>query len=256
MLDLVALDGQDAGQDQGQNQGHDAALRTAAALRADPAHMPAAALLRGDLLLATRHPAEAADSFGTEYRAAPSPALLVRLVRSLVAAGRPADAETALAARLASQPDDPVALRMGADLDMQANRWAAAQARLERLLARRGVDGAALNNLAWVYDARHDPRALDTARRAYALQPTPERADTLGWLMLHADAPGPALRLLQEAAVPPDNPAGRYHLAVALKQLGRKDEAATVLRALAADPAEFSDKPAARALLTELDGGR
>lgn len=46
-------------------------------------------------------------------------------------------------------------------------------------------NAVALNNVAWIYFGRKDPRALETAKRAYELVPErPEIADTYGWFLV------------------------------------------------------------------------
>ena len=90
------------------------------------------------------------------------------------------------------------------------------------------------------------------AQRAYLQSPSPETADTLGWIMVQQGEAKSGLPLLQQASTQrPTDPSVKYHLAVALKESGQKDEAAKLLQPLLAG-GDFDDKGSARKLLDEL----
>ncbi len=233
--------------------GLDVALRTADALRADPANMPFAAALKGDLLLRAGRAGEAVQAFEQEWKATPSTAMLLRLAAARTAAGQDEDAARELRAGLAGNQAAPEVAQMLAQLDIKAKRWDDAKAHLALVLDRRPDDPFALNNLAWTYLVTGDGRARATAQRAYLLSPTADAADTLGWIMVREGAAKAAVPLLQRASEQrPDDASIRYHLAAALKADGQTDEAATLLRALVAKPAAFEDRAAAQALLDEM----
>ena len=92
---------------------------------------------------------------------------------------------------------------MLASLDIAAKPYPAAERALETVLAKRPNDAVALNNLAWVLQLRGVERARSMAQRAYTLAPSPESADTLGWVMTaRGDAQG-AVALLRQASQAP-----------------------------------------------------
>ena len=124
----------------------------------------------------------------------------------------------------------------------------------EKLLEERPNDVGILNNLAWTYHRLGDPRAVSIAERAYSLAPNVAATiDTLGWILVQQGNPERGLPLLREAhARASRESAVRYHLAVALNQLGRVDEARTELEAALEGGGNFDGEAEARALLRRL----
>ncbi|MFK7828631.1 MAG: XrtA/PEP-CTERM system TPR-repeat protein PrsT [Congregibacter sp.] len=111
---------------------------------------------------------------------------------------------------------------------------------------------SAYNNLASLAVELEPDRALEFAKRAFEIAPEdPAVVDTLAWIMvLQGDAEN-GLPLLREAySRASQNPAVQYHLAAALMQLGRKEEAARLLNGLVQTHAVFSDRNAALELLS------
>jgi tetratricopeptide (TPR) repeat protein len=155
---------------------------------------------------------------------------------------------------LVANPGDPKTLHALAALDITARRYAEAEAHLGQVLAQQPQDAAALNDLAWVYQQRHDPRALETARHAFALAPSSQAADTLGWILVGLGRPRDAVGLLRAAVtLRPEVPLLRLHLATALQATGQHGEALAAvqaaLRALA-----FDERADAERLLHSLEG--
>ena len=117
------------------------------------------------------------------------------------------------------------------------------------------TDATVLNNLAWLYSQKHDPRALEIAKKAFELAPkSPAIADTYGWILVENDRAVEALPLLKVAAALPGASAEvRYHLAVAQARADEREEARVALRRLVAEPG-FEGAAEARKLLAELGG--
>ena len=111
-----------------------------------------------------------------------------------------------------------------------------------------------LNNLAWAYQQAKDPRALETAERAYKLKPDNAAvADTLGWMLVEQGNPTRGLELLQKAAAAaPKSPEIRYHLAQAWVKTGDKAKARNELERLLSGDEKFPQQTEAMALLKEL----
>lgn len=113
-----------------------------------------------------------------------------------------------------------------------------------------------LNNLAEIYLDAGDKRALALAEAAYNLAPRQaETLDTLGWVHVRQGEATKGLELLRAAySRASRRPSIRFHLAVALSQLGRHDEA----RAHLNDILKMDDlgdlKPEAIRLLNQLGG--
>jgi Flp pilus assembly protein TadD len=183
--------------------------------------------------------------------------LAVATAIALNAAGRPADAQQLLRDWLGHEPNNIDALRALSSFNLQNNRTTEAEANLKAVLALQPNDPVALNNLAWIYQASNDPAARPLAQKAYLLAPTPQSADTLGWILAkQGNAKVAVLLLTQAGRNLSTDPTIFYHLAVALNEAGEKDKAIAVLNQVLNAPVEFADKPAARKLLQDLDGAK
>jgi putative PEP-CTERM system TPR-repeat lipoprotein len=139
-----------------------------------------------------------------------------------------AEAKAVLQEYLKAHPDDFRAGVAMAGLVVRDGNRTAAIARYEALNTKHPDSPVVLNNLAWLYYETQDPRAAETARRAFDMAPrNPEIADTLGWILLQQDAgAGEAVKLLESAAgANPKDPSIQYHLAVAYEKLNRRTEA-------------------------------
>ena len=235
--------------------GLDSALRNAAVLAREPAQLPAARQLKGWLYMSVQRFADAASAYQAELDANPSTELAVATASALEADGRKADATHVLKGWLAGHPDDVTATQALASLDLQNRRFDEAERGLTAVLAKQPNDPTALNNLAWLYQRRSDPRARELANKAFLLAPGPQSADTLGWILVSQGSPADGLSLLRQAAEQLRNdPAVLYHFAVALNASGQRDDAIRVLTALVNAKGEFDDKPAASKLLDTLEG--
>ncbi len=236
--------------------GVDAALATAEQLQSQDRDFSAARALKGDVLLAANRPDDAAKAFSDALAAAPSTMLVTRLVSAQMRAGRGGAADATLTNWLLKHPDDLVALEQVAELEIGAGRLDAAALHLQSILKEKPHDPVALNNLAWIYQQQHDPRALDLARQAYVLSPGAQTADTLGWILTTSGKADTGVLLLRQAsAQAASDPRVQYHFAVALKDTGNKADAIKLLNAVVAVKADFTEKPQAQQLLDELNKG-
>jgi tetratricopeptide (TPR) repeat protein len=142
--------------------------------------------------------------------------------RLLAEAARQAGDPQAAALAARARFPDPRALAeelATADAAMKAHNWGQAIASYEHVLATTNGNALVLNNLAFAQaQVGNAARALDLAKRAYALAPdNPSVMDTLGWQLLRV--PGEhtrALQLLRSAAErAPTNPTIKAHLEAA-----------------------------------------
>ncbi len=233
--------------------GLDTALASAEQLARDPTNQPAASSLKGDVYMAAGKFNEAANVYLAELRAAPSTPLLLRTVGAMSASGHGDNASQLLRDWLEHQPTDAQAAEALSSLDIVARRFFDAEAHLQVVLTARPGDAPALNNLAWVYQQRNDSRAQPTAQKAYLIAPTPQAADTLGWILTTQGKAASGLTLLRQAAGQMiGEPTVNYHLAVALSQTGHKEDAIGILRGILQGLLDFDDRPAAQRLYDEL----
>ena len=231
----------------------DAALQTAETLRNIPANMPAAATLKGGLLMGAQRFKDAAAAFAEEYRKEPSSALVIALAQAMQASGDANGASAELQRWQTNHPDDPAVAQAMGTIELAAGRNESAERNLQIVLKQQPNDLVALNNIAWLFQQKGDKRAREYAQRAFELSPTPEVSDTLAWIMVSQGESSKALPLLQAAATGrPNNPSIRYHLAVALKDTNRPQDAIGVLRPIVEGSTAFDEKPAAQQLMDEL----
>ena len=218
----------------------------------DPALL---AELDGDIALKSGKPAAALELYAQATQAG-SRRGVAKLAQTQAGEGKVDQAVATLEKWLKANPNDQDAARQLASIQLESGNRAAAISDYERILTKNADDPVALNNLAWLYFEAKDPRAEATARKAMTAAPdNAEIGDTLGWILVHSDAPSAAneaLTLCEAAAkARPDNPSVLYHLAVAQQKTGRRREALqTVERALAVE--SFAERAAATQLATEL----
>ncbi len=211
------------------------------------------AQLAGDLRFAQGRFDSAADEYERAFDLRPSADLALRGFAAAKRAGRP-QPEQALLRWAESNPRDARTNFALGTVALESSDRDGATARYERVLEADPSHIGALNNLAWLYGERGDPRALGLAERAYAVLPNdPSVADTLGWIRVQGGQPELGLPLLERAAAAtPPQPEIRYHLAVALAETGNRDRARTALAELLAEGVSFPSEPLARAKLAEL----
>ncbi len=233
--------------------GAPAAVAAAEAFRKDPSNMPAAVVLKGDALMNAQQYMDAANAYGAELKAAPVAALALRQALALAAGGAPDQASDVLRTWLKANPAEIDVAQLLSTYDINAKRLPDAEQHLKIVLEKRPNDGQALNNLAWVYQQRGNPLAQQTAQKAYLVAPSPETADTLGWIFTTEGKPDQAMPLIKQAqAARPDDRAIQYHLARTQNDLGQTAEAlATVTAALAGSPS-FDEKADAMKLSEQL----
>jgi cellulose synthase operon protein C len=232
----------------------DRALELVQKLRRDYPESALALQLAGDARLATGDAPGAETDYRAAFAKAPTLAATVGLSRALTAQARPLEAIDVLEAWRSGHPDDEFALMALAELQAQQGESAKAIAALETLLARYPENPNLLNNLANLLAASDPERALKHAREALRVAPQiPAILDTLGWLLVNQGGAEEGIRYLREARSREVGDATiGYHLAHALHQLGRTDEARTEIERSLATTQAFPDRKAAEALKAAL----
>jgi putative PEP-CTERM system TPR-repeat lipoprotein len=232
----------------------DQATELIAQLRKLAPEHPAGLLLEGDLALrqgdaelAERAYRDAATRRDTDDTA-------IRIFRAVMQQGDTARAVEGLASWVASHPQAYAARLALAEAQHGSGDLRAAQQHYEALLSRGPASPALLNNLANLYLAVGDERALQMARRAYQAAPqVAEVIDTLGWALVKTGDPQQGLSYLRDAvARNASSPEIRLHLGVALQQLGRNAEAREQFREVLAAPGDSPWKQEAQRYLDVL----
>jgi putative PEP-CTERM system TPR-repeat lipoprotein len=237
--------------------GIDAALATADRLQSQDHDFPGIKALKGDIYLAANRPADAVTAYTAANNAAPSSLLVTRLAGALLRAGRADDATKLLLGWLDKHADDMVATEQVAEIYIATSKFDDAAKYLQVLLKAKPHDSVALNNLAWVYQQQGDDvKAQAMARQAYVLAPSPQTADTLGWILTTGGNAQSGVALLRQASGGgASDPRILYHYAVALKDTGNKDEAKKQLETVVANKAQFKEKVEAQKLLDDMAKG-
>jgi putative PEP-CTERM system TPR-repeat lipoprotein len=218
---------------------------------------PAAQAVEGDYLLGIKRTADAIAAYERVMEAHSSLFIAKRISSASLAAGRPLEAEKVLGDWVAAHPRD-IAGRLELASFLQTRKsYPAAREQYESLLKDLPDDPAVLNNLALIYQHDGDPRALDYARKAILKAPdNPQIVDTLGWLLAQNDDIAGGVKLLRRAHdLSPLDLDTQYHLAYALNQTGKKDDAAALLKSALSSGADFESKGDAEALLGRLSKG-
>ena len=242
---LVAIDLKEGGPDK--------ALETLAELQQDPKNAAALRGVKGDIYMAANRYREAAQAYVEDLRQASSTELVARAVAALTAGGQAPAASKLLRDWLEKHPEDQTARMMLISHELKEKRFAEAEELLTAVLEKQPSNVVALNNLAWIYHQKNDPRARAVAQKAYLLGPSPQVSDTFGWILTSQGDAVLALPLLRQASQElPNEPSVQYHYAVALSEAGKRDEAVTILRPLVAGKVAFDEKENASTLLERL----
>ncbi len=236
--------------------GEPAALATIARLQTDPVNASAARTLKADLAFYGHRYQEAGELYSNLYKASPTSNLAQSVAHAYALAGQPGPAKAVLQDWLNGHPDDVPALSGLGTMALEAGQFPEAQGKLEAALALQPTSAYLLNNLAVVYQSQNNPKALETARRAYQISPSGQSADTLGWVLFGLGQNDEAMPLLARAAQSmADNPTVQFHLAAGLKATGKPADAVAVLEKLTTKP-PFPEQTQAQQMLTELKAAK
>ncbi len=238
--------------------GVDAAVATADRLQAQDRDFPAIKALKGDIYMAASRPADAVTAYAEANNAAPSSLLVIRLSGALLKSGHAEDANALLADWLGKHGDDILVTEQASQVGIATGHYDEAAEYLERLLRQKPHDPVALNNLAWVCQQQgNDQKAQVLARQAYVLAPNQQTADTLGWILTTSGNARSGVALLRQATgeAAAADPRVLFHYAVALKDVGNRDEAKKNLETVVANQKDFKEKAEARKLLDDLSKG-
>lgn len=170
------------------------------------------------------------------YDKQPSGPALLALYGALIQAGKTEEARSRVQQWLTTHASDVTTRVYFASSLLAQKDYPAAAAQFEQVLKQVPMQPVALNNLAWLYQQRHDPRALDLAQKAHNIAPNSATVtDTLAWILVEQGQLDRALPLLKQAtAQVPDNAEIRYHYGVALSKSGDKRGAREQLEPLLA----------------------
>lgn len=233
---------------------HAEALKVAQQIQKQHPKSAAGFVLQGDILMAQKQFAPALKAYEKASTINNIGLLAVKMHQALSAGGNASEADARIVQWLKDHPGDVnVRVYLAANYTKtRQNQRAIEQYQFVLQADPRNI--RALNDLAWLYQQEKDPRALETAERAYQLKPdNPEIMDTLGWILVEQDKTARGTELLQKAAeAAPGSTAIRYHWAAALAKSGDKARARRELADLLTRNKEFPQRQKAQELLGQL----
>jgi len=236
---------------------YDEARKLTDELANDNPKNPDIAFLAGALAEAQNRIPDAVAAFDRAMRLADTAQVRARLASVQMKAGRPQDALATLKAWTDGHPDDFAIRVILGDTYLTLNRAEDARSQYTDALRHDPNSAVVENNLAYaLLQLGQSREALPHARHAVMLAPqSPQVLDTLGDVLLENHNTGEALQTLQNAArLAPDNGDIEFHLARALADSGKKDEARGMLRSLIDTNKPFTERQQAQKMLTALGG--
>lgn len=210
--------------------------------------------LEGRVHTASSEYALARDAFREAHQLEPSAQTAVALGTALLRLDKTEEAVRVLKARLDDYPDETFVRFHLAQALLRTDDQDAALKQHEELVDLLPNNAVLLNNIAFLYQAAGDPRALEFAERAHELRPAdPAINDTLGWILVNRGDIQRGLPMLEMARQAlPDRSEVRYRYAAALAKSGRRAEALQELAALLNEGQDFSQRDDAGELLQSL----
>jgi putative PEP-CTERM system TPR-repeat lipoprotein len=183
--------------------------------------------LEGDALMKEKRYADAEKLYDLALMKNPNGNLMARKHQAILQAGDAKRADETLLGWLKAHPQDNAARAHLAEsyTRRQLNRQAIEH---YQILIKTAPDNAVvLNNLANLYQAERDPRALELAEKGYKLYPdSAAHTDTLGWVLVQQGQVSRGLELIKQAVKrAPTDAEIRFHLAYAWAKTGKPAEA-------------------------------
>jgi putative PEP-CTERM system TPR-repeat lipoprotein len=218
------------------------AVATARNIQRQYPESPAGFLLEGDAHLVGKAWKEAAEVYRKGIKQTGASDLAIALHAALMAQDNASEANRLATSWLKDHAKDQRFRLYLAESATARKDYSMAIRHFQTLLLSQPENPALLNNMAWVMAQNKDPKALETAEKAYSLDP--EKAnivDTLGALLVERGEFDRGLELLRKArSLAPNNPMILFNLASALVKAGNNTEAKPLLVELSTLGPRFS----------------
>jgi putative PEP-CTERM system TPR-repeat lipoprotein len=210
--------------------------------------------LLGDIAMHEQNISSATNHYQNAFDLEPSVNSLMKLHDSLKKTSQADKAFAILDQWVKKHPKDSLPMAALADELLKAGKLNEAEKYYDTLLKQFPNEPQFLNNLAYIYFTTGNEEALSYAEQAQKLAPDQASTnDTLGWILVNKGQVERGLNYLRNAhSRLSQDPEIRYHIAVALHHLQRKDEARQELEALLKSGESFSGIEQAKALLQKL----
>ncbi len=183
--------------------------------------------LKGDLKTAEGDGQLALEHYLRALELRPGTNLALRAFKAHLALKQDSEALAFVEHWIKKYPQDRVIREVLAQGYLRNGQLQKAREEFERLLSEGGSSASLLNNLAVIYHRLGDPEAFDVASKAYEMDPDSSSVnDTLGWILVQQGRASDGLKYLRSAFARSSSDSEiRYHIAAALMQLGRQQEA-------------------------------
>lgn len=210
--------------------------------------------LLGDIAVHDSNYVVAATHYQTAFDIEPNTLLLMKLYQSLKKSSQDDKAFKILDVWLKKHPKDIIPMAALAEELLHAGKLNEAEKYYNILLKQRPNEAQFLNNLAYIYFNTGNAKALSIAEQAQKLAPDKASTnDTLGWILVNQGQAEQGLHYLRNAhSRLSQNPEIRYHIAVALDKLQRRDEAKIELEQALKSKQTFNGIEQAKILLDRL----
>ncbi len=197
--------------------------------------------LLGDIAIRRGDNNKALFHYQAAMQQTPTSQLNIKLYQAYSAAGQWHKATELLNNWLKNHPQDLDSQLALAEAYLRQGKHQQAIFEYEAVLKHRPESSSITSNLAFLYLITGNDKALATARKAYQLAPQDAAVnDTLGWILVKQGEPEQGLPYLRDAHSRSSNdPEIRYHIAVALFELGRHNEAFIELEQSLSTPHSF-----------------
>jgi putative PEP-CTERM system TPR-repeat lipoprotein len=211
------------------------------------------ALFRGDIRLQRKEYKEAMAAYRQSFDLHPGTRSALGIFTTRFLLGHPDAAQQWLANWCLAHPEDAISRRHLARSRLSTGKRALARADYESLVKDGYARAEDYSFLARIYQLDNDERALATAKLALDLAPeSPRVQDVYGWILVTEGRAAEGLPYLREAVSRDSDLYLRYHLASALVEVGRTDEARNELQAVLHSGQKLPWIASARQLLDSL----
>ena len=211
-------------------------------------------LLKGDVYLADKKLDKAAEMYQQAYNIEQNDRILFTLVDLLIAQKKQAEAIKLLNGAVEKNNKNIAAHFKLATIYQQQNNTQEAEVHYKAMLIQQADNVLALNNLAFLYSQKNDPRALEYGKKAYEKAPDSAAIlDTYGSILVKQNQAKEGLVLLEKAAgLALKEPNIQFHLAESYVANNNSKKAIEILEPLVQAEADFTEKKAATDLLEKL----
>ncbi|MXS85729.1 PEP-CTERM system TPR-repeat protein PrsT [Nitrosomonas sp. HPC101] len=230
------------------------ALNIARDIQKQHEKLPVGFELEGDLQIRQKNAAAATTAYEKALTRQKNSQLLIKLHTALSQSGKEKQADQQINQWLKENPTDAATRMYLAGTYLVGKKYDSAIKEYQIVLKHHPDHAATLNNLAWIYQQKKDPAALEYAEKAYKQAPdSPAILDTFGWILVEKGEAERGTSLLQKAVTAvPEAAEIRYHYAVGLYKSGNKTEARQELEKLLSGDKPFSQRDEAQKLLESL----